>query len=236
MVDNGRLYHFLWICHGKRLTFIFFQSKDSTIGDSQGCGLSIRSNSPNSPNFWQSKLLEPWNVQYKNSPFDPRFFLPSFLHSLHSGLSFLFSAQNAQVLHNCSTKKLNASDTFVNKSEKSPEISIQFRVDKSPFIPIPRSRKFHAKNIALPRRSGYYRTSDERNVTEVARSCSDREIAIQETHGPSICAHNPHHNDFPYMSSVQMWKKKSHLRLADSLSPPYIFKASPTFFLTLSTN
>ena len=133
-------------------------------------------------------------------------------------------------------KKLNASDTFVNKSEKSPEISIQFRVDKSPFIPIPRSRKFHAKNIALPRRSGYYRTSDERNVTEVARSCSDREIAIQETHGPSICAHNPHHNDFPYMSSVQMWKKKSHLRLADSLSPPYIFKASPTFFLTLSTN
>ena len=100
----------------------------------------------------------------------------------------------------------------------------------SPFIPIPRSRKFHAKNIALPRRSGYYRTSDERNMTEVARSCSDREIAIQETHGPSICAHNPHHNDFPYMSSVQMWKKKSHLRLADSLSPPYTFWGQSHFF------
>lgn len=119
-----------------RLTFHSFQSKDSTIGDSQGCGLSIRSNSPNSPNFWQSKLLEPWNVQSKNSPFDPRFFLPSFLPSLHSGLGFLFSAQNAQVLHNCSTKKLDVSDTFVKKSEKSPEISIQFRVDKSPFFPI----------------------------------------------------------------------------------------------------
>lgn len=234
-VDNGRLYHFLWICHGKRLTFNSFQSKDSTIGDSQGCGLSIRSNSPNSPNFWQSKLLEPWNVQSKNSPFDPRFFLPSFLHSLHSGLGFLFSAQNAQVLHNCSTKKLDVSDTFVKKSlynlQKSRSSSGWISHHSSPFIPIPRSRKFHAKNIALPRRSGYYRTSDERNMTEVARSCSDREIAIQETHGPSICAHNPHHNDFPYMSSVQMWKKKSHLRLADSLSPPLHFlRPVPLFF------
>lgn len=217
--------------------FFSKQSKDSTIGDSQGCGLSIRSNSPNSPNFWQSKLLEPWNVQYKNSPFDPRFFLPSFLHSLHSGLGFLFSAQNARLFNEKNWMSAILSWKNLKNLQKSRSSFGWISHHSYPFIPIPRSRKFHAQNIALPRRSGYYRTSDERKMTEVTRSCSDREIAIQVTHGPSICAHNPHHNDFPYKSSVQMWKKKSHLRLADSLPPPTLFEASHGFFfLTLSTN
>lgn len=48
---------------------------------------------------------------------------------------FVFSTK-CPSLTQCSTKKLDASDTFLEKSEKSPEISIQFRVDKSPFIPI----------------------------------------------------------------------------------------------------